>query len=75
MKLGDIKICRCAAHTAQLCALDLFKNNEIKEKILSCRNLVKFIRKPSNGYKEIFELKGLTLPQLDCPTRWGSCYT
>lgn len=30
MDLGDIKICRWAAHTAQLCALDVTKDTEIK---------------------------------------------
>ncbi|KAI8116030.1 hypothetical protein CVS40_11824 [Lucilia cuprina] len=72
IQLGDIQICRCAAHTAQLCALDVIKDVEIKNFLLSCRNVSKFIKKSSNGYHEIFELKSLTLPQLDCPTRWVS---
>ncbi|XP_037941172.1 uncharacterized protein LOC119674121 [Teleopsis dalmanni] len=74
IQLGDIQICRCAAHTAQLCALDATKDLNIRTYLMNCRNLVKFIKKNSNGYREIFELKKLTLPQLDCPTRWGSTY-
>ncbi|XP_049302982.1 uncharacterized protein LOC115065771 [Bactrocera dorsalis] len=72
--VGEIQICRCAAHTAQLCALDVTKNTTIREYLFQCRNLAKYIRKPSNGYRDLFELRNFTLPQLDCPTRWGSTY-
>ncbi|XP_037950632.1 uncharacterized protein LOC119681494 [Teleopsis dalmanni] len=74
IQFGDIQICRCAAHTAQLCALDVTKNPNIKTYLMNCRNLVKFIKKNSNDYSQIFELRNLALPQLDCPTRWGSTY-
>ncbi|XP_053968436.1 uncharacterized protein LOC128869858 [Anastrepha ludens] len=74
IQMGDIEICRCAAHTAQLCALDSTKDPVIKSYLMNCRNLTKYIKKNSNGYREIFELKKLALPQLDCPTRWGSTY-
>lgn len=55
-------------------ALDTTKDEEVKRYIRQCRNLVKFLRKNSNGYKDLFELKSLKIPQLDCPTRWGSTY-
>ncbi|KAI8126496.1 putative AC transposase [Lucilia cuprina] len=74
LHVGEIGICRCAAHTSQLCALDTIKNANIKDKIINCRNIVKFLRKNSNGFKDLFEIKSLKLPQLDCPTRWGSTY-
>lgn len=73
--LGNIQVCRCAAHTAQLCAIDVTKSPTIINFLLTCRNLTKFIRKTSNGYREIFEIKKFKIPQLDCPTRWGSTYT
>ncbi|XP_018795159.1 PREDICTED: uncharacterized protein LOC108972800 [Bactrocera latifrons] len=50
------------------------KNTAIREYLFQCRNLTKYIRKPSNGYRDLFELRNFTLPQLDCPTRWGSTY-
>jgi len=74
MRVEQIEICRCAAHTAQLCALDVTKENEIKEFLLCCRNFTKYVRKPSNGFKDMFELKNIKLPQLDNTTRWGSTY-
>ncbi|XP_037932575.1 zinc finger BED domain-containing protein 4-like [Teleopsis dalmanni] len=74
VRLGEIQICRCAAHTAQLCALDITKNADIRKYLLQCRNMTKYVRKLSNGYREIFEFKKLPLPQLDYPTRWGSTY-
>lgn len=74
LHVGNIQICRCAAHTAQLCALDVSKKAYIKSYLLQCRNMTKYIRKPSNGYREAFEFRKLKLPQLDCPTRWGSTY-
>lgn len=74
MSLGSIQVCRCAAHTAQLVALDVTKSSYVLKYLLTCRNLTKYIRKTSNGYREIFELKKLKIPQLDCPTRWGSTY-
>lgn len=36
--------------------------------------MTKYIRKPSHGYREAFDFSKLKLPQLDCPTRWGSTY-
>nr|XP_041632974.1 uncharacterized protein LOC121502915 [Drosophila kikkawai] len=73
--IGNIQVCRCAAHTAQLVAIDVNKSPDILKFILNCRNLTKYIRKASNGYRETFELKKLKMPQLDCPTKWGSTYT
>ncbi|XP_017140741.1 uncharacterized protein LOC108154836 isoform X1 [Drosophila miranda] len=72
--LGHIRVSRCAAHSAQLCVLDVTKSSEIINYIFTCRNLTKYIRKPSNRYHETFEQKQLKMPQLDCPTRWGSTY-
>lgn len=37
-------------------------------------NLTKYNRKTSSGYRDLFQLKKLKLPQLDCPTRWGSTF-
>lgn len=34
--VGDIQICRCAAHTAQLCALDVTKLTIIRKYIKPC---------------------------------------
>ncbi|XP_036323039.1 uncharacterized protein LOC118736966 [Rhagoletis pomonella] len=75
MLLGNIQVCRCAAHTAQLCALDVTKSSAITKYLLASRNLTKYVRKTTNGYRDIFELKQLKMPQLDCPTRWGSTFT
>uniref|UniRef100_A0A0A1WM76 Zinc finger BED domain-containing protein 4 n=1 Tax=Zeugodacus cucurbitae TaxID=28588 RepID=A0A0A1WM76_ZEUCU len=72
--VGEIQICQCAAQIAQLCALDVTKNTVIREYLFQCRNLTKYILEPSNGYRDLFELRNFTLPQLDCPTRWGSTY-
>ena len=69
--IGNIQVCRCAAHTA----LDVTKCKEIMKHLMDCRNLTKYLRKISNGYREIFEFRKLKIPQLDCPTRWGSTYT
>lgn len=71
---GEIIICRCAAHTAQLVALDVIKHSKIKEFILQCRNFTKFLRKPSNGFRYLFEINKIKIPQIDCPTRWGSTF-
>ncbi|XP_028898464.2 zinc finger BED domain-containing protein 4 [Zeugodacus cucurbitae] len=73
--IGNIQVCRCAAHTAQLVARDVTKSSDMLKYLFNCRNMTKFIRKTSNGFREIFELKQLKMPQLDCPTRWGSTYT
>ena len=73
--IGNIQVCRCAAHTAQLVALDVVKSSDMLKYLFNCRSMTKFIRKTSNGFREIFELKQLKIPQLDCPTRWGSTYT
>ncbi|XP_018783167.1 PREDICTED: uncharacterized protein LOC108965306 [Bactrocera latifrons] len=72
--IGNIQVCRCAAHTVQLVALDVTKSSDMLKYLFNCRNMTKFIRKTSNGFREIFELKQLKMPQLDCPTRWGSTY-
>jgi len=54
MYVGGIQICRCAANTGQLCALDVTKNSNIREYLLTCRNFTKHIRKQSNGYRNFF---------------------
>lgn len=74
VQIENLQSCRCAAHTLQLCATDVSKNDEFKNYILVCRNLVKSIRKSSNGYLEIFEQNKKSVPTLDCATRWGSTY-
>ena len=73
--IGNIQVCRCAAHTAQLVPLNVTKYVEIMKYWMDRRSLTKYLRKISNGYREIFEFKELKIPQLDCPTRWGSTYT
>ncbi|XP_053951090.1 uncharacterized protein LOC128858666 [Anastrepha ludens] len=73
-RVEQIQICTCAAHTAQLCALDVTKDPEIEELLSSSRNFIKFIRNPANGIKEAFELRNIQLPQLDCYTTYGSTY-
>lgn len=35
--LANIHLVRCAAHTLQLCVIDVNKVNEINDKISSCR--------------------------------------
>ncbi|XP_037930765.1 uncharacterized protein LOC119665611 [Teleopsis dalmanni] len=57
VRLGEIQICRCAAHTAQVCALDITKNADIRKYLLQCRNMTKYVRKPSNGHIESVENK------------------
>ncbi|XP_073829553.1 uncharacterized protein [Musca autumnalis] len=72
--VGDIVVWKCAAHTVQLVALEPTKNNEIREYIRQCRNIVMFIRKNINGYKDLYKSRDIKIPQLDCPYRWGSTY-
>lgn len=74
LNIGEINICRCAAHTAQLVAIDVIKNYNVQSFVLQCRNLVKYLRKSSNGFRALFETNNLSLPRIDCPTRWGSTF-
>lgn len=71
---GEITICRCAAHTVQLVAVDVIKDTNVKEFILQCRNFAKFLRKPANGFRYLFDINKVRIPQIDCPTRWGSTF-
>lgn len=53
------------------------KRNEkrnYKKYVIECRNFTKFVRKTSNGHRDLMELRKLRIPQLDCATRWGSTY-
>lgn len=68
----EIVICRCAAHTSQLVAIDVIKSDDVSEFVLQCRHFTKFLRKPANGFRYLFEVNKIRLPQIDCPTRWGS---
>ncbi|XP_049308916.1 uncharacterized protein LOC125777702 [Bactrocera dorsalis] len=40
MLLGDIQVCRCAAHTSQLWALDVTKSSAVTKYLLTCRQTV-----------------------------------
>lgn len=73
-KIEGISICRCAAHTAQLVAIDVLKQLSLKNVVLKTRNLVKLLRKSSSGYRSLFEVNQIRIPQIDCLTRWRSTY-
>ncbi|XP_067617601.1 uncharacterized protein [Eurosta solidaginis] len=74
IEMENIEICRCASKTAQLCALDSTKDATIRNYLMNCRNLIKYIRNPTNGLHEFFAQNKLALPQLDCTTKYGSTY-
>lgn len=65
---------RCAAHTLQLAIRDTLLATNCKTLISLFRNVVKFLRTPTN--RRIMREQGIkiTLPRLDCETRWSSMY-
>ncbi|KAM7356073.1 uncharacterized protein ACRADG_001927 isoform 2-T2 [Cochliomyia hominivorax] len=71
---GDIKIERYVGVIAQLCLLDIFKNTDLFQNFLICRNFCKYVSEPSNGFNEIFEQNFFNIPELDSPWKWGSTY-
>ncbi|KAM7358156.1 uncharacterized protein ACRADG_003211 [Cochliomyia hominivorax] len=74
ISFGNKKIERYVGVTAQLCLLDIFKNPDILQTFLGCRNFVQFIGDSNNGFDEIFEQNNLNIPELDSPWKWGSTY-
>lgn len=73
----SIQSVRCAAHTMQLAVDDAVKPkveaDSLKPLLLAVRKLANFLRNPSNVL-QIKEDKELSLPSLDCVTRWGSTF-
>jgi hypothetical protein len=72
--IGTLQVCRCAAHTVQLCACDLIKDTLVFQKIKMCRKITKHVRKSSSGFRSIIADQKLSLPIIDGPTRWLSTY-
>ncbi|KRJ98763.1 uncharacterized protein Dyak_GE27557 [Drosophila yakuba] len=48
IQLANIHLVRCAAHTLQLCVIDINKLDEISEKVSSCRKICKLLRTETN---------------------------
>ncbi|XP_075162572.1 uncharacterized protein LOC142235198 [Haematobia irritans] len=74
LRIGHIQVAWSASYAAHLCAFDITKDPEILRFLLSCRNFVKFIHNPSNGFKNAFEYRHFPIPHLDSSRRWGSTY-
>jgi hypothetical protein len=72
--IESLQVCRCAAHTVQLCACDLINNKDFLKKVLLCRKITRHVRKNSNGFKTMFMEQNLSLPEIDGATRWLSTF-
>ncbi|XP_046809840.1 uncharacterized protein LOC124420564 [Lucilia cuprina] len=71
--IPNIHLMRCAAHTLQLCVVDLHKQNDLKYKIEVARNAAKSLRTSKN--RLILKKHNQKIPSLDVITRWNSTYT
>lgn len=74
VKLGTIISSRCVAHTFQLVATDVSKENAISSFLHVCRALAKHVRSKVNGFYDEFLAQNVPLPVIDCVTRWCSTY-
>jgi hypothetical protein len=67
-----ISCVRCAAHTIQLAAHDVFKDERINRKISIIRAISKRGRNPN--ISRIYKREEINIPILDVCTRWNSTY-
>lgn len=74
IKVANIISTRCAAHTLQLCAIDVSKNSEISVFLNTARSLAKFVRSKGNGFVEELKKQKIPIPEIDTVTRWNSTY-
>jgi hypothetical protein len=77
LQMQTLQCLRCAAHTTQLCALDVLNDRNddaIKVAFFKVRDVVKFMRKKSNGFSDLIIARKMVMPGLDCPTRWFSSF-
>lgn len=66
--LGETKIEPYLSSFAQICLLDIFKNANILQTFLECRNLVLIIQQD----KQVYAKYNITVPELDSPWNAGS---
>ncbi|XP_005177488.1 uncharacterized protein LOC101896684 [Musca domestica] len=74
INIGSIQVQPYIGTIAHICFMDIFKNPQIFQLFLECRNFAKYLNDESNGYYKIFEDQNLRVPQIDSPWRWGSTY-
>ncbi|XP_064115089.1 uncharacterized protein LOC135221196 [Macrobrachium nipponense] len=63
---------RCALHTMQLCVHDVLKTDSVKHILCRVRKVVN--KTHTQNMRLIFKNSSISLPKLDCETRWGSTY-
>jgi hypothetical protein len=73
--VATLQVVRCAAHTVQLCAMDLMNVKAVREMVLNVRNIVKHIKKSSTNENTILKALKVKFPGLDGATRWLSTFT
>lgn len=66
---------KCAAHTVQLAVWGALKTKNIQVIIAMCRVACKLLRKSAYKNKLLAKNLKISLPRLDCATRWNSTYT
>lgn len=65
---------RCAVHTLQLAIRDALKATGLNELISKCRQICKLLKKGSVKRLLIQNNIFISIPKLDCKTRWNSTY-
>lgn len=65
---------RCAVHTLQLAIRDALKATGLEDLISKCRKICKLLKKGS--VKRLLTQNNIfiSIPKLDCKTRWNSTY-
>ena len=63
---------RCALHTLQLCVHDILKTDSVKPLLCKVRKVVNKMH--TQNMRLIFKNNSISLPKIDCETRWGSTY-
>ncbi|XP_068237829.1 uncharacterized protein [Palaemon carinicauda] len=63
---------RCALHIMQLCVHDVLKTDSVKHILCRVRKVVN--KTHTQDMRLIFKNSSISLPKLDCETRWGSTY-
>ena len=69
---NSIASVRCALHTLQLCVHDVLKTDSVKPLLCKVRKIVN--KTHTQNMRLIFKNNSVSLPKLDCETRWGSTY-
>lgn len=66
---------RCAVHTLQLAIRDALKETELNKLINKCREICRLLKK--SKVKKLLRRNNIsiTVPKLDCKTRWNSTYS